>query len=438
MKTVRLLYGKEGMVLSVPDHARVLEGKDVPALADPDRAVAEALAHPIGTPPLADLIATRRPRTVAITVSDITRPVPNREFLPVLLDVLNRVGVTDAQIVLVIGTGMHRASTAQEREILLGADILRRLEVTDHSAGDASTLVRVSDDPPVQVCRRFAEADFRIVTGYIESHFMAGYSGGRKGVCPALVDLGTIQRFHGFDTLSDPRADTGVLDGNPCHEIALRVARTVGVDFLFNVTITRDRRIAGIFCGDLVRAHEAGCREAAESTRADIDAPFDLIVTSGGGFPLDQTFYQSCKGMCTAMPGLTDRSTLLQVSHCGEQLGSPAFADIVLKWGRDWRGFLADLEAHRDVTHLDQWQFQMQARVLERIGVDRLWFVTDGLPPDVQRRIAIHPVLGEGDARVRAQRALDAYVAENPTARIGVVPDGPYTLLRRIAAGALG
>ena len=437
MKTVRLLYGKEGMAIEVPGRAQVLEGRDVPALPDPEGAVVEALAHPIGTPPLADLVAARSPRTVAITISDITRPVPNKQFLPAMLRVLNEAGIADSQVVVIIGTGMHRASTPEERDIMLGADLLGRIEVIDHSAHTPETLVKVSDDPPVFACRRFAGADFRIVTGYIESHIMAGFSGGRKGVCPALVDLETIQRFHGYDTLSDPRADTGVLEGNPCHEIALKIARAVGVDFLFNVTMTRDRRMAGIYCGDLIAAHDAGCRDAAESGTAEIDGLFDLIITNGGGFPLDQTFYQTCKGMCTAMPGLGEHSALLQVSHCGEQLGSPAFADLLLEWGRDWRGFLADIEANRHVTKLDQWGFQVQTRVLERIGVENLWFVTDGIPPDVQPRIAVHPILGEGDARARAQRAIDGFIGAHPDARVAVVPDGPYTMLRVRGTGPL-
>jgi nickel-dependent lactate racemase len=430
MKTVRMLYGREGMELRVPDSADVLEGQDIPAVPDAAGAVAAALAEPIGTPALAELIAARSPGTVAITVSDITRPVPNKQFLPAMLQVLNDSGVADSQIVIIIGTGLHRPSTAAEREILLGAEILSRLEVIDHRADAAETLVTVSDDPPVSVCRRFAEADFRIVTGYIEPHFMAGFSGGRKGVCPALVDLKTVQRFHGYETLRSPQADNGILDGNPCHEIALKVARAVGVDFLFNVAIARDRRIAGIYCGQLVEAHLAGCREVASWTTAEIDAPYDLVVTNGGGFPLDQTFYQTVKGMCTALPALGPETTLLQVSHCGEQLGSQTYTDLMLQWDNDWQGFLAQIEARPDRTELDQWEYQMQARVLERIGPERLWFVSDGIPQRVQMHITVNPVLGEGDAQARAQRAIDEYAADHAGARICVLPDGPYTMLK--------
>jgi len=433
MKTVRLLYGRDGMELRVPRGAAVLEGRHVEAAADAHAAVIEALGRPVGTPPLKDLIARKRPRTVAITISDITRPVPNKQFLPAMLKVLNESGVADSRIVIIIGTGMHRPGTAQEREIMIGGEILARVEVIDHMADAPETLVKVSDDPPVSVCRRFARADLRIVTGYIEPHFMAGFSGGRKGVCPALVDLATVQRFHGYDTLADPRADNGILEGNPCHEIALKVATAVGVDFLFNVAITRDRRIAGIYCGDLVEAHLAGCRQVAGWTTAEIDAPYDLVITNGGGFPLDQTFYQTVKGMCTALPALAEGSTLLQVSHCGEKLGSKAYTDLMLQWDNDWRGFLGEIEANRRRTRLDQWELQMQSRVLQRISIDNLWFVSDGIPADVQRHVAVTPILGPGDAQARAQRAIDRYVAANPYARIAVIPDGPYTMLKLVA-----
>ena len=429
-RPVKLLYGREGAELRLPADAVVLCGEDPPAVANPGQAVAAALAAPIGAPPLSELIRRRRPETVAITVSDITRPVPNRQFLPAMLEVLAEAGVAEERVSIIIGTGMHRPSTPEERDFILGRDVLERVEVIDHTADRPETLTEVSRDPPVSVCSRFAESDFRIVTGYIEPHFMAGFSGGRKGVFPALVDLASIQRFHGFDTLADPRADNGILDGNPCHEIALEIARTVGVDFLFNVAITRDREIAGIYCGDLVEAHLAGCRQVARWTTAEVPGPLDLVVTCGGGYPLDQTFYQTVKGMCTALPALGPDTTLLQVSGCGEGIGSPAYTELMLRWGRDWRGFLEHIEANRQETRLDQWELQVQCRVLERIGTERLWFATDGIPAEHQGHLGLTPLAGEGDAIRRAQRAIDDFLSSRPGARVAVSPEGPYTMLR--------
>ncbi|MBN2584520.1 MAG: nickel-dependent lactate racemase [Planctomycetes bacterium] len=430
MKTVDLAYGRTPLVVRLPDSAQVLRGPGASPLARPEEEVLRALSQPIGGPPLAKLIRARRPQTVAITVSDITRPVPNRLLLLPMLDVLNRHGIDDSQVVVVVGTGMHRESTPEELDIIVGREILDRVEVIDHLPRDAASLVEVSRDPPVSVNRRFAQADLRIVTGLIEPHFMAGFSGGRKGVCPALVDLETVQRFHGYETLAHPQADTGRLDGNPCHDIALAVARTVGVDFLVNVAITHDRRLAGVFAGDLVAAHEAGCRKVDQWVTAEIDGPFDLVVTCGGGYPLDQTFYQTVKGMVTALPALAPGSTLLQASHCGEGIGSQAYSDLMLTYDNDWRRFLADAEAHKDRTLLDQWQYQMQARVLQRIGMDRLLFISDGIPPQTLRRLSVTAIEGPQDATGRLQATIDRYVADHPTSRIAVIPEGPYTPLR--------
>ena len=431
MKTVHLLYGKDGMDLQVPDSAQVLRGQNIPAVADAREAVLRVLlAEPIEAPPLPAIINQKKPRTVAITISDITRPVPNRVFLPPLLQVLNHNQIDDSQIVIIIGTGLHRQSTPEERRMLVGHQILERIETIDHQPRDRAALVKVSDAPPVYLNKRFAEADLRIVTGYIEAHFMAGFSGGRKGVCPALVDLETVQRFHGFETLADPRADTGRLEGNPCHDIALKIARKVGVDFLLNVAITGDRRIAGVYAGHLEAAHAAGCKQVAQWTTAEIDGPFDLLITNGGGLPLDATFYQTVKGMVTAMPALAETSTLLQVSQCGEQLGSAAYRELMLGYANQWRRFLDDIEADKGHTKLDQWEYQMQARVLDRIGMDRLWFVSDGIPQEVQQRLSVKPILGDGDARIRAQGAIDRFLAARPEARVAVIPDGPYTMLR--------
>ena len=428
MKHVELLYGTTGVTLELPDGSVVLQGAAPPAIADADHAVRQALAAPLGTAPLAELVRARRPRTVAITISDITRPVPNAVILPPMLRALEQAGVPRDRVVLIIGTGMHRPSTVAERRLLLGPDFPAEVEVVDHTADRPQTLARVCDDPPVSVNRRFAEADLRIVTGLIEPHFMAGFSGGRKGVCPALVDLATIQRFHSFETLDHPRAQNGVLQGNPCHEIGLRVARAVGVDLLFNVAVTRDRRLAAVYCGELEAAHLRGCEQVAGWTTAVVERPFDLVVTCGGGFPLDQTFYQTVKGMVTALPALSARSTLLQLSACAEGLGSEVYRDLLLRWGHDWQGFIDQLR-RRSETRLDQWELQMQCKTLARIGQQRLLFASDGIEDATLRRLALNPLAGPGGARERAQRAVDSYLARRPDAAVAVIPDGPYTML---------
>lgn len=428
-KTVKLRYAKGFLSVRVPEAAPVLRGPEIPAVTDAIGAVRAALEHPIASPPLSQIVRRKRPRSVAITISDITRPVPNEPIVTALLEVLNHEGVADSQVVILIATGMHRVSTPEERRIMLGESLLKRVEVIDHEADDLAAQVKVSDDPPVSVNARFVHADLKIVTGLIEPHFMAGFSGGRKGVCPGLVDLKTVQRFHGYRTMGDANSVEGLLEGNPCHEISLKVARLVGVDFLVNVAITHDRRLAGVYAGDMIEAHLVGCRQVSDWTTARVPTPFDLVITSAGGFPLDQNFYQSVKGMVGALPALHENSTLLIVSACRE-IGSEEYSSVMLRYSNDWRAFLRDI-ASQPHTAKDQWQYQMHARVLERIGIDRLRMVNDGLAPDLLSHLSVTPVTGAGDAAARTQGFIDQYIRAHPQARIAAIPEGPYVMLKR-------
>ncbi len=425
-----LPHGRDAVTLRLPPGANVVQAAESPPPAIPQARLGGFLDSPIGCPPLRELLGSRAPKTVAITISDITRTVPNKAFLPVLLQQVEASGVTRGKISIVIGTGMHRPSTEAERRYLVGDEILSRYHVEDHRSDVPETLVQVSDDPYVAVNKRFAEADFRIVTGFVEPHFMAGFSGGRKGVCPALVDLATVQRFHGYDAMAHPDSREGVMEGNPCHGISLEVARRVGVDFLFNVGINSDKEIVGVYCGDLEAAHATGCAEVARWTRASIDGPYDIVITNGGGYPLDQTFYQTVKAMCTALPALHEKSTLVVVSSCAEQFGSTEYTELMKRYNRRRQEFLADIAAHPKVTAKDQWQLQLQCRVLERIGAGGILLVSDDMEEQLQRRANVTPILGEGSAQERLQRTLDGLLAEQPHARIAVIPGGPYTMLR--------
>ncbi|MEC7584681.1 MAG: nickel-dependent lactate racemase [Planctomycetota bacterium] len=427
-QTVDLRFGKGRLQLQVPATADILCGPAIPALDNPQRAVEEALTNPIQSESLAAIARRKQPRSVVITMSDITRPVPNELLITAILEQLNKAGVPDAACTILIATGMHRPSTPAERQIMLGSDLIARCQIVDHKADQPQTLVRISDAPPISINRLYNDAEMRIVTGLIEPHFMAGYSGGRKGICPGLVDLETVQRFHGYQTMGHAQSVEGVLSGNPCHEIAMAVARQVPCDFLVNAAITNDRAPAGIYAGDLFAAHEQGCQDVERWTTAAVDAPYDLVVQSAGGQPLDESFYQTVKGMVQALPALHDQSTLLMCSACTE-VGSPAYVDLMQRHGRDFRNFLAEI-ANTATTAKDQWEFQMQTRVLERIGVERLVLVNDGLARDLQAGLAVTPAPGEGPAASRAQALIDAFVEQSPDGRIAVIPEGPYTMLK--------
>ena len=439
-RTVEMLLGKGKASLRVPASAELLRGRTIPTLANPEAAIAAALAEPIGSPPLREVIRRRRDelgreiQSVVITISDITRPVPNEPIIEGLLVELAAQGVSEDRVCVLVATGMHRPSTAEEIAIMLGPSLPGRIEVVDHEADKLDTVRKVTDDPvagPVSVNTRYLDADVKIVTGLIEPHFMAGFSGGRKGICPGIVDLNTVQTFHGHATMGDPNSVEGRLEGNPCHEIAIRVARIAGCDFLVNVAIDHDRQPAGVYAGDMIQAHLTGCREVAQWNAASVETPYDLVVTNAGGFPLDQNFYQTVKCMCTALPALKQNATLAVLSTCKE-IGGDHYAELMFRYEHDWRAFLRDIAA-TDRTEKDQWELQMQCRVLERVGVEGLRLCCDGLAPEVQRRLNVNPILGPeypgDDAIQRLQGFVDAYATQHPDARIAVIPEGPYTML---------
>jgi nickel-dependent lactate racemase len=427
-KTVPVRLGRDYVGLAVPARTTVLRPPTTGPVADAAAAVRNSLAAPLESAPLAKRIQETNPRSVVITISDITRPVPNELVVSALLETLNAAGVRDEQVTILIATGMHRSSTAAERVLLLGDDLLRRCRVVDHCADAAATLRRVVDDPPVSISRAYLEAEFRIVTGLIEPHFMAGFSGGRKGICPGLADLATVERFHGYRVMGDPRADNGILDGNPCHEEALRIARIVGCDFLVNVSITQERQLAGVYSGHMEAAHLAGCSAVRKLTSFQIQDAYDLVITCGGGYPLDATYYQTVKGMVAALPATHEDSTLVVVSRCDEGIGSAEYTELMTRWGEDWRGFLDHISSS-GVTTKDQWQMQMQTRATKKLAPDRIHLACDGLSVDRQRQMGVIPIAGAGPAMARCAAFAAQYDKQHPHSRIAVIPDGPYTML---------
>jgi len=435
MKETYLLYGNSKIKFQVPDSIDILELKDSPNIENIDKVIEKSLCNPIGTKSLSSLIKEKKPRTAAVTISDITRAVPNPVFLPHLLRTLEKGGIQRKNIIIVVGTGMHRQSTKSEHIHLVGAHIYKNYRVIDHIAGDGRNLTKVCEDPPVSVNSNFLRADFKIVTGFIEPHFMAGYSGGRKGVCPALVDLKTIQKFHGYETLSSPLAMEGILEGNPCHETALKVAKTADVDFLFNVALNRNLRISEIFCGDLEEAHICGCDYVSAQATCFIDHSYDLAVTCAGGFPLDINYYQSVKGMCMALPALKQGGSLFQISECREGVGSKPFQDILHSYKNRWKDFLRDIEINKNITKQDQWEFQMLCRVLNITGTKHLYFFQEGRSllegGLLEGLIHCSPVLMGKSISETVGNFIHTYLKSHKQAQIAVIPTGPYTILRR-------
>ena len=246
---IELAYGRNGLVVDLPDErTTVIEPTFVPGLPDPEGALRTALRNPIGTPPLRRMVD--RGQTVAISVCDVTRPMPSATVLPVLLAELPH--VPDDQIVILVATGTHRGNTAEELDEMLGREVTRRFEVVNHSAFDDSGLERVGDTPdgiPIWLDSRWVGADFKITTGFVEPHFFAGFSGGPKMVAPGLAGLETVMHLHSAPLIGHERSKWGITEGNPIHDAIRQIARQTGVDFALDVTINRNRQITSVYAG---------------------------------------------------------------------------------------------------------------------------------------------------------------------------------------------
>ena len=419
---IALDYGLEDLEIDIPDsvHLDILSLKGLPKISDPKIAVEEAIKHPTGSPSLSDLARDRN--SACIVISDITRPVPNRIILPPLLKTLETAGIARDQITILIGTGLHRPNEGGELFDMLGPEIPKRYRIINHSARqkETHTFLGVTDNgAPIWVDTTYLNAELRIATALIEPHLMAGYSGGRKAICPGICGAETIRAFHGFSILSHQRATEGVIESNPVHEFSLEVARKARVDFILNVTMDQDREITGVFGGDLERAHRAGVETAEKQALACIPEPVDVVVTTGAGYPLDLTYYQAIKGMTAALPIVREGGTILIAARCAEGLGSREFQEVLSNTESPDAFF--EEAASPDFFTIDQWQVQELCKVLMKAKV---LFFSDGIPPETRGDILVDlvPSLEEG-----LERALSE---TGPEARVAVIPKGPYVLPR--------
>ena len=415
-----LRYGRGGLDVQLPDAnvIDVLRQRRLPVIEDPAGSIREALAGPTDTPPLETIASGCS--NACIVVSDITRPVPNSIILPPILETLALVGLPPQNVTILIATGLHRPATDDEVREICGDDVLiEGVNVVSHRATNEQEQVHVGKttrETPAFIDRIYMESDLKILTGLVEPHLMAGYSGGRKAICPGIAGCETIMAFHGPNLLEPAEARAGNLVGNPVHEEALEVADLAGgADFTVNVTLDEDRALTGIFTGEMRAAHEAAMAACEKQAKIVLDEPADIVVTSGGGYPLDLTLYQSTKGIVAAGMICRDGGTIIIAQQNAEGLGSPEFSHLICQ---------ADVHACiRDALHtgeicIDTWQLHVVEKVLRRCNV----ISVSDLPPEDAARTPF-------DSAETVEQAVERALAEHGTdARIAVVPEGPYVL----------
>jgi nickel-dependent lactate racemase len=395
-------------------------------LADPHSAIAEALARPIGVPSLADY--ARGKHSACILVCDITRPVPNHLFLRQMIEQLLAAGIAPEAITVLIATGLHRPNEGEELARVIGDPwVVDKVRVVNHFARNDADHVDFGRTKgrgvPVKLDRRFVEAEIRIATGLVEPHFMAGYSGGRKVVAPGIAHADTIRTFHSAAFMESPAAVSCNLAGNPLHEEQLEIVRMLGDVLALNTVINEQRELVFVSYGDVIASHDAAVRFVQDWIQVPVPRRFKTVVTSAAGFPLDQTYYQTVKGMVTPLDILAPGGTLIVASDCSEGLGSKEFRASqrrLVEMGTD--GFLRSI-LPKALADIDEWQTEMQ---LKPMRVGRVQLYTDGLPRED------HPLTG-----VEVVSDLDLAI-RNAVAAAGdgsaaFIPEGPYVIPKYVA-----
>ncbi|MFJ8723333.1 nickel-dependent lactate racemase [Streptomyces sp. NPDC093269] len=416
---VRLAYGRSGLDIEVdPRAATVVEPVHHEGAADQVAVLRAALRDPVAGPPLRERV--RPGQTVAISACDGTRPQPRHLMIPAVLDELDGV-VRLEDVVILVATGTHRGNDDSELRAMFGDGIVDAVRIVNHDARDAGQLAWIGtygNGVPVWLNREWWEADVRITTGFVEPHFFAGFSGGPKLVAPGLAALETVLVLHDAARIGDPRATWGITHGNPVHDDVRAIAEATGVTFALDVVLNRDKDIVAAFGGDLLPMHTAATATAKRMAMRPVEAPFDVVVTTNSGFPLDQNLYQAVKGMSAAYQVVRPGGVIVCAAECRDGFPDHGAYRRVLASAPSPQALFADISA-RTETIPDQWQVQIQARIQSGSQVImHTSFLSDA-------ELAT--------AHLRQTRDISATVAETlaavgPDARLCVLPEGPQTI----------
>lgn len=413
---LNLAYGRRGLSVDVPESAVVLRPKDLPKLANLDEQVRCHFERPTRGAPLEALLS--RGMRVVVLHTDITRATPNQQLLPPLLAYLEQHGVARKDIALINALGTHRAQTPLEMGTLLGEEILSRYTCLQHdSQGDEMEIIGVScTGNPFEINRRVVEADLRILTGFIEPHFFAGFSGGPKAILPGTASADTIQRNHSIKMIAHPKATFGHTWGNPMWEEMAEAVSCVGPSYLFNVSLNTKGEVTGLFTGEVFGAHQSGCDFVRENAMVGVDAPFDVVVTTNSGYPLDQNLYQSVKGLSAAEQIVRKGGAILLASRCEKGLPD----------GGGYARFLREagtlgtaLEQLHDPAFSmpDQWQVQVQVRIQQRAEV---FVFSEGVTDSEIRQAWMQPC---HDIEFELRHLM-----KKLGPRVCILPEGPLTI----------
>ncbi len=415
----RLAYGRGILELDLQGiDADIIEPRHRSGLPDEKEAVVAALHNPVEARPLEEWLSPGS--HVCISFTDGTRATPNNRIIPWLLEYIHHHGVRRENIVLLNQVGTHRPNTRDELKQILTPEVVEQYRVINHEPNNRDALVQLGvtrTGVPALVNRLFVEADVRIATGFIEPHLFAGFSGGVKNIVPGLAGQEIVMHNHGYQNLLDPQATFGITEGNPLWEELRDIALRTGPVFLLNVALNNDREITGVFAGDLLESHKAGCEFVRSSAMQSVDEPYDVVITTNSGYPLDQNLYQSVKGMSAAARIVAHGGTIILAAECREGFPSGSAYERLL---RNSAGPAELLQHLRDAERPfpDQWQAQIQALILNRAEILLYSQMSD---EDVR---AAH--LSPCHDIVREVRKI--FESGKPDVRVAILPQGPLTI----------
>ena len=414
---VQLAYGKKGYKLKVPANFDVIEPKFIKEVGSAKEEINKALLFPINSKPLRSLLEGKN--DIAISVCDITRAQPRKVVIETIVEHIKDL-IPISNIKILIATGTHRANTKEELIEMLGKDIVETLNVINHVCDDKESLIEMPtslDDVSVLLNKHWVNADFRITTGFVEPHFFAGFSGGSKLVAPGLAGLKTIMKLHNYKRLNNPNSIWGEVEKNPIQQDVRKIAKETGVDFTLDVALNRDQKITNVFSGDLIDSHNEACNFARETAMVQVSQPYDLVITSNSGYPLDQNLYQTVKGLSAASQIVKDNGEILCLSECSDGIPSHGkFYSLLSEFSdpEQVEGMLSDPNFHCQ----DQWQVQILSQIAKKSNIN---LYTEGLS---DKEIKNAFMFNAPDP----QKFIDQKLKENANIRGCVLPEGPITI----------
>jgi nickel-dependent lactate racemase len=416
---IKLAYGKTGLNIEMPDelNVTVVEPRYVPGLPDSEAALRDALRSPIASPPLRELV--KPGDRVGIIFNDITRPTPDHLMLPAILDELAHVPRENVTLFNALGT--HRPNTDAELRAMLGDALVDGYRIAQNNSFDPTTQIQLGTTArghDIWLNREFVECDAKILTGFIEPHFFAGFSGGGKAVMPGIAGQRTVLGNHDAGMIADPKATWGVTWGNPIWEEIREVALKVKPTFLLNVALNRDKRITAVFAGDLDAAHSKGCAFVKETAMVLAPHPFDIVITTNSGYPLDLNLYQSVKGMSAAAQVVREGGAIIVAADCWDGIPEHGLYGQLLREADSPQAVLDTICAPGFLKQ-DQWQAQIQAQIQLKAEV---YVRTDNLTDEQIETALLKPSHHIEDT------LTDLLGKYGSQASICVLPEGPQTI----------